>query len=174
MLGNGNGTFQAPSASLLSSSQAAFSVAAADLDGDGTPDLAVTAAGEFRGAATLVILHGNGDGTFQTTSSYAMPTSALFGVTLVADVNRDGIPDVITGGVTQASVAAKSPEFDLTIYLGTGGGTFNPGFTANEPGLIMGLLAADFPRRGHSRSHRGNSDPKPQRFSRLRDDYSCG
>jgi uncharacterized protein (TIGR03437 family) len=144
MLGNGNGTFQAPSANLLSSSQAAFNVAAADLDGDGTPDLAVTVAGEFRGAATLVILHGNGDGTFQTTGSYAMPTSALFGVTLIADVNRDGIPDVIIGGVTQTSISLKNPNFDLAIYLGAGGGTFNPGFTANEPGLIIGLLSADF------------------------------
>jgi uncharacterized protein (TIGR03437 family) len=156
MLGNGNGSFQAPSANLLNSSTLALNVVAADLDGDGRPDLAVAAVEGADGTGTptsaLVILHGNGDGTFHTIGNYPLQaSSAVLGATVVADVNRDGIPDVIVGGAAPSSFfgdccdSQDVVESGLTVFLGTGGGTFNPGFTASETGLaLVGLLAADF------------------------------
>jgi hypothetical protein len=57
--GNGDGTFQAPvsyAAGLLP-----WSVAVADFNGDGVPDLAVA----NRGSHDVSVLLGNGDGTFQ-------------------------------------------------------------------------------------------------------------
>jgi len=94
-------------------------VAMADLNGDGKPDL-VTA---NYGTSTLGVLLGNGDGTFKTAVPYN--SGGSLSVT-VADVNRDGIPDlVVTGGV----------------LLGNGDGTFQPLMVFNSGGNFGGRLA---------------------------------
>ena len=91
-LGNGNGTFTYKetldlSAVLLSSVGPAV---IADLDGDGKADLVLL--GES-GLQELVILYGNGDGTFQSPVLY--PISHNYSALTVADVNADGRPDLI-------------------------------------------------------------------------------
>jgi uncharacterized protein (TIGR03437 family) len=82
--GRGDGTFQAPVINSLPTT----SLAAADLDGDGIPDLITYSLLNN----VLYSLLGNGDGTFQ-------PPVALniFGgeALLIADVNRDGKPDLV-------------------------------------------------------------------------------
>jgi hypothetical protein len=65
------------------------SVAVADFNGDGIPDLAVANYGQASG--TVSVLLGNGDGTFQAAQSY--PTGASFAGVAVADFSGDGIPD---------------------------------------------------------------------------------
>jgi Bacterial Ig-like domain (group 3)/FG-GAP-like repeat/FG-GAP repeat len=94
-------------------------VAMADLNGDGKPDL-VTA---NYGTSTLGVLLGNGDGTFKTAVSYN--SGGSFSVT-VADVNRDGIPDLVVGG---------------GVLLGNGDGTFQPLMVFNSGGNFGGRLA---------------------------------
>ncbi|HEV3260798.1 MAG TPA: VCBS repeat-containing protein, partial [Gemmataceae bacterium] len=66
------------------------SVAVADVNGDGKPDL-VTANG-FNG--TVSVLLGNGDGTFQNAQNFA--AGSLPHSLVVADVNGDGKPDLVT------------------------------------------------------------------------------
>jgi hypothetical protein len=99
-LGNGDGTFQAPVANILTLSRV-FSLAVADVSGDGKPDLLV--AGEVGNAGRVGYLLGNGDGSFQSEVPYHSGGNTAASVA-VADVNRDGKPDlVVTNGSSFAS-----------------------------------------------------------------------
>ena len=74
-LGNGNGTFQQQQT--FSTGSNPRSVAVADVNGDGWPDLVVA----NRGSNTLSVLLGNGDGTFrsqQTLQTGLQPASCAY------------------------------------------------------------------------------------------------
>jgi uncharacterized protein (TIGR03437 family) len=88
LIGNGDGTFQTPV--ILAAS--ATNVAAADINGDGIPDLVfspVTLA-DYPLYTTVAML-GNGDGTFQPPVQISSNAS---GSVVLADFNGDGLPDV--------------------------------------------------------------------------------
>jgi uncharacterized protein (TIGR03437 family) len=107
LLGRGDGTFQPT----VLSSQDIGSMAVADLNGDGIPDLAI---GGYFSAGTTAFL-GNGDGTFQ-------PGVQILPVSLqsiaVADFNRDGKLD-LAGGLMSFGVVTllnlSQPPAPLTI-----------------------------------------------------------
>jgi hypothetical protein len=100
LLGNGDGTFQ-PAVAYSSGDTANVaqisSVAVADVDGDGKPDLLLTTesvgADGNNGGAVSVLL-GNGDGTFQAAVEYASGGYLTLGVA-AGDVNGDRRPDVL-------------------------------------------------------------------------------
>ena len=83
LLGNGDGTFQ-PAMSYPSGGYSAFSVAAGDVNGDGSLDLlvanecSVVDSGGLRAQRRVGALLGNGDGTFQTAVSYSPGGSFQF------------------------------------------------------------------------------------------------
>jgi hypothetical protein len=86
-----------------------YSVAVADFNGDGKPDLAVA----NENSNSVSVLLGNGDGTFQTAKNFAVDTDPRqMGV---ADVNRDGKLDVIT---------SNGQSNTISVLLGNGNGTF--------------------------------------------------
>lgn len=113
LLGNGDGTF-ATTQMTLANTSCVSSVATGDFNGDGKPDLVVTGNCEYDQGNSVIILVGNGDGTFTTG---AMPqTGHGVGSVAVADLNGDGIPDLaLTNSDSSATV---------TVLLGKGDGTF--------------------------------------------------
>jgi hypothetical protein len=121
LLGNGDGTFQ-PAVAYGSGGRIPVSVAVADMNGDGKPDLLVANFwASFQNLnGTVGVLLGNGDGTFQSPVAYASggtggPNSG--GSVAVADVNLDGKPDVLVANEGNATVG---------VLLGRGDGTFQP------------------------------------------------
>jgi len=98
-------------------------IAAADLDSDGVADVAVAAGEEARGA--VAILLGLGDGRFEPLAGGPLHVGAGAKGLTIADVDRDGRPDVLTANAFAGSVSI------LLNRLGAGGeGGFEP---ANVP-----------------------------------------
>ena len=110
LLGNGDGTFQQPAAYPICKATECdpLSIAVADVNGDGVQDLTLLDNQTYG----LTVLLGNGDGTFQP--SLDVPLQYQWGFGTMADLNGDGIPDLVTVG----------PGPDLYILLGNGDGTF--------------------------------------------------
>ncbi len=119
LLGRGDGTFQETSRPSTGNGQP-FQVATGDFDGDGHVDLAILSASTVSPQLdSLVLLPGNGDGTFGAPATYALdaPDAAPQddGAILVAsDVNGDGRTD---------AVVAEMIENDVAIFLAKADGT---------------------------------------------------
>jgi hypothetical protein len=112
LLGNGDGTFQAPVT--FAAGGEPLSVAVGDFHGDGRPDLIVTNPDiTSRNGDHLNLLRGNGDGTFQAPVS--LDAGKLPRGLAVGDFNGDGTLDV---------AVANNAGADVTVLLGQGDGTF--------------------------------------------------
>ena len=138
-LGNGDGTFQVPStpaATLIGEF-----LTSGDTNADNKPDIVASTINEPGGhliGKSLFVLLGKGNGTFQTPVSY---TSDIPSDPHLADVNGDGIPDIIAGGSTGA-----------LVYLGNGDGTFQPYQEPSIGGfaLTYAVNAGDFNNDGNA------------------------
>jgi uncharacterized protein (TIGR03437 family) len=146
LLGQGNGSFQAP-APLPFSSFVPLSLAAGDFNGDGKPDL-VAGVADSSGSPSLEFAAGNGDGTFQSPTSIGLPTT-IGSLILVADVNGDGNLDVVFAGSSLVTnvLSLLSPSFTgesaVTVFLGDGKGGFQKSFNATESSYGSGAALAD-------------------------------
>jgi hypothetical protein len=135
MLGNGNGTFKSPVLYDLGGNQV-VSIAAADVNGDGTPDIVSANWGNASKEATVTVLLGNGDGTFQPPIASAAPVDP--GCLTIADVNNDGIPDALI-----------CSENTVAVLLGNGNGTFQSFSNTNystgfcTPAVAVGDFSGD-------------------------------
>jgi hypothetical protein len=126
-LGNGNGTFQ-PSVTYNSGGMYAFSVAVADVNGDGKPDLLAANACNNNGctSGTAGVLLGIGDGTFQPAVSYNAGGSNARSLSS-GDLNGDGKPDLVI--VSACSSQSDCNSGIVGVLLGNGDGTFQPAVT---------------------------------------------
>jgi hypothetical protein len=124
LIGNGDGTFQPPIT--LSLSGYPNCVVAGDFNGDGRPDLAVgqISAGGPPMWGTVIVLIGNGGGTFQ--SPIENPTEFPVNSIAVGDLNGDGVPDIAAAsGVTIGpSEGLRKSSGAVVILVGKGDGTF--------------------------------------------------
>jgi len=141
LLGNGDGTFQ-PAA--LVGVPNVSAVAAGDLNGDGKIDLVACAPDNLRGADTVYVLLGNGNGTFQSPVGYRAEAYP-YALTL-ADLNGDGNLDVAVANAAELYRDATTPG--VTVLLGAGDGTLQRGRSYNYFSANEGIAAADFRHDG--------------------------
>ena len=136
LLGNGDGTFQSPLATGLGGFVGAWQAAVGDFNKDGHLDLAISTRNESGSTASgneVIVLLGNGDGTFQATqTTLALPTAG-YGVA-VADFNKDGNLDL---------VATTPSDGGISIFLGNGAGNFTP--VPNPLSLALPTASAVLP-----------------------------
>ena len=123
LLGTGTGTFAPVNSYIVNQHQTGNGlghIAAAKLTNSGHLDLVVTTG--F--GSTLALLYGNGDGTFQSPAILPVPEEDTDPF-ILADVNGDGKPDIVTGTDALSSYSG-APQY-LTVFLNQGNGNFgNP------------------------------------------------
>jgi FG-GAP-like repeat/Abnormal spindle-like microcephaly-assoc'd, ASPM-SPD-2-Hydin len=109
LLGNGDGTFQAPGSPVPGNEL----VSTIDLNGDGKLDLVVWA------SPFIETFLGNGDGTFSPKATYVEPIEQLEGALAIADFNGGGKLDITDGNL---------------MIFGKGDGSFQ-----NVPALLLNV-----------------------------------
>jgi hypothetical protein len=118
-LGNGDGTFQAPTSAITGSGP----LAVADLNGDGKLDLFL------QGDPSVGQVYlGNGDGTFSNSRSYFLNANSQSGVA-IGDFNLDGKLDIAVSN---------------TVLLSNGNGTFQGVPFGVVPDLAIAAVTGNF------------------------------
>ena len=133
VLGNGDGTFQPQQSIGVGGSPRGIAVL--DADGDGDTDIAVTS---FK-ASKITLLLNDGNGSFTNDSSFGTGTAGEWAL-VAADMNEDGILDLVAGG--RSSQRAY-------VYLGNGDGTFTAGMDQSLGGAVWMLASGDVNGDGH-------------------------
>ncbi|GAB6040701.1 FG-GAP repeat domain-containing protein [Endothiovibrio diazotrophicus] len=132
LAGDGNGGLQVPEA--FNIGRVAQAVRATDFDGDETADLLVYSAPPYdRANGELLLLHGNGDGSFASPSVLvSAPDFSYLTHLTAADFDGDGHPDV---------AAVLFSDLRLLFGDGSGGITESADFTLG--GYVSGATVVD-------------------------------
>ncbi len=140
MLGNGDGTFRTP-VNYDAGGGLTNSIATADVNGDGLPDLVVAnyCANFCQGEGSVGVLLANGDGTFRPVVTYDAGSPGSRTVA-VADVNGDGKPDLLVSNECEHSECKKGV---VGFLKGNGDGTFQKVVSFDLITYDEGLAIAD-------------------------------
>lgn len=141
LLNRRNGTLGPSGAGPISLGYANLGLsAAADWDGDGNLDLAVTSYNDNK----MIVLWGHADGSFNMTDSIVLTTSGNAQSVAAADFDHDGKLDLAVG------VHGGTRESFVQLFQGAGGRQFT-----DRPGWQMGrdtnvyVVTGDFDGDGH-------------------------
>jgi Tol biopolymer transport system component len=110
------------------------SVAVADLNHDGRLDIVIGRDTPPGGAVSVLL--GNGDGTFGAAADFTIGGAIIRSVA-VADVNRDGHPDLVVGS-----------DGIVSVRLGDGAGGFGANMNSTVAGSHFGIAVADLDGNG--------------------------
>jgi Bacterial Ig-like domain (group 3)/FG-GAP-like repeat len=140
--GNGDGTFASGIA--VKSNYLVSQVIAGDYNQDGKPDLVLFTEGEqtdqdFDTTAGILLMPGNGDGSFGATEQIGTGNFFLNGA--LVDVNGDGIPDLVAA--LYNTPAQPNTYYGLSTLLGEGGGSFA------DPVNVLESLDSELPFVGN-------------------------
>jgi hypothetical protein len=131
LLGNGNGTFQAPIAVV----NGTCGVAVGDFNNDGIPDLVTGDGGNARNGTQVRVFLGDGTGNFKTSTTYQTGNDAgvITGALAV---------DFFSGGTDQDIAVSNVQSGNVTLLLGNGTGAFTIGKSFAV--ATGGILSDDF------------------------------
>ena len=104
LLGNGSGTFVAPTNFAAGTGITAYNVVAGDFNSDGKLDLATSNENAASGTNNVSLFLNNGNGTFQFSSSYAIVGRQTGRGLQVGDFNGDGKLDLVTANRASGTV----------------------------------------------------------------------
>ena len=133
LIGNGNGTFLAPATYYTGAAGFALQPLFADLNGDGIKDIATVSST----TGGVSILFGNSNGTFKSAVTYAGSGGGSSHSIVSADVNGDGIADIVT---TDSALGTYN------VYTGNSNGTFKA--SVSYAGAAYSLAAVDLQNNG--------------------------
>ena len=171
LLGNGDGTFQPPIVS-PSGGIYAYSLAVADFNLDGRPDLAVTSeyasSGNSNGGTVSVLL-GNGDGTFQPPVNYSSDGTNPFSL-VAANFNTYGSTDLAVAN--SCLPAFNCAEGVVTTLSGNSDGTF--GSLASYAALPTGSQSAGLAPPDHQVSLSWDASASANGYNVYRSTQSGG
>jgi len=131
----GTGSFMMASSKSYPTGFLPTGVALADLNHDGKADLVVAdlQVGQSSDNGDVAVLINNGDGSFQNPVKYSAGSGPIS--VAIADVDGDGIPDI---------VSANNNDGTVSVLSGKGDGTFKPAVNYPIGGFPQGLLLVDF------------------------------
>ena len=126
----------------------AFANVLADVNGDNILDLIVInqcpTSDTCAAGGVVGVLLGKNDGTFQPVKTYPsggyLYSSTVGAVLAVADVNGDGIPDVLVANACSTADTCTAGGV-IAVLLGVGDGTFKPAKTYASGGVIPNAIA---------------------------------
>lgn len=121
LLGNGSGGF-AVQASPPATDIAPVAIAAADVNQDGKLDLLVvnqTGASCGQGNGSLSVLEGDGTGKFSTSQTVCL--GILPASIVVADLNGDGLPEVVVNNQGGGGASCATGVGSITVLINFGG-----------------------------------------------------
>ena len=127
-VGDGTGGFAAGSTPATGSQPEG--IVSGFFNGDAYPDLAIVNSG----SGTLTVLPGNGDGTFQSAVTPAPATGSQPGAITTGDLNGDGVADL---------AVANAGSDSISVFIGTGSGTFSAKADFTTGAAPAGLVATD-------------------------------
>jgi len=143
--------FTNPEVLTLTAGAQPIASAIADLNLDGTPDLAVANYGSSDGtvkSSLTVFLQNRGSSiSFQPGVGYS--TDVRSGDVAIADLNSDGRPDILVGNVGALGPGGMV-HAGVTVHFQDSGtpGTFLPAIPYTSPNQVIGVAVADVNRDG--------------------------
>lgn len=155
VFGNGDGTFRGQMP--LPAGRLGANILALDLNADGHLDLATldefSPDGSAGDESLLTVLLGSGTGTFVETEHSEHPTQSYRDWVTVGDVDADGDPDLIAGGVQDVIVFTNDGAgvFAYAGRYGIGTDAYAPHYadlTGDGRGDLIALVAYETPPAG--------------------------